>query len=995
TFAGVFTPSILTILGVIMYLRLPWIVGQGGLWMSIGIIVVAHIISFTTGLSVASIATDKKVKAGGSYYMISRSLGLPIGGTLGIALFVGMSFSISLYLIGFSESFLSFWGMEKSIHNIRLVGSASLFIVAVITIISTSLAMKTQYLIMTAILVSLVSVIFGKSNNPGFVPHLKPLPGAESFATLFGIFFPAVTGFEAGVSMSGDLQNPKRSIPIGTITAIIVGFIVYLGLAVFFAYRVDSKALSSDGDVLQKISFSVPLLLAGIWGATISSAIGSILGAPRVLQATSMDRITPSIFARGYGKTEEPRNALLLTIFIAEVGILIGELEIIARVVSMFFITAYGFLNLSCVIENWVSPDFRPEFKIPSWVGLLGTITCLIIMIQLDLLAMLGATFIMSLLFLYIKKRELNLEGGDALKSIWSSLVRYGLYNLSHGSMHQRNWRPNILLFSGGTESRPYLVQLSRALADKRGIITNFHLLEKKDENPVARSRILSDEAEESEGIFTRVMECEDVYGEISQISRFHGFSGIEPNTVFLGRAKNLSNAEKFAELICDFENMDYNVLMLDYNKERGFGDMSSVDIWWSGHGNNLSFAFSLARYLQSSVSWSSAEFRFLLISSDRSKLESMGLRLESILAEYRLHGKVKVIYNEDNKRPFYDVIQEESRGTDLVFLGLPNYRMEDVFSIDRKISHFSKSLGSILWIKASSYFHRISFGSSVVEKKKEVEQESLPGYDFGNHPIIKDLLNSNLKNLENLLIQFYDSSFSSFYDGQYYFLKKFRDEIEKTYKEIHHPPKVKKSIDYLDVDLYELLYSYGKEELVSVLEIMKQNEETAIHKLNDYLRSLPSRVSISKRVEDLKKEYEGAFSEKFLGIFPKKKHNYSIQYREIMRYFIDEFISSEVKYYSRKILEQSYEMLQEIYKLRTFVTEEKCKEFNKKEKQNRQKLFIQYLEETDILLLNIGKEELLNKKKLLSGVRVFLQRSRDIFEHPDSNRYFNKTYKH
>ena len=106
TFGGVFTPSILTILGVIMYLRLPWIVGQAGILLTIGIIVIAHLVSIATGLSVSSIATDKKVKAGGTYFIISRSLGLPIGGTLGIALFFGLSLSVSLYLIGFSESFL-------------------------------------------------------------------------------------------------------------------------------------------------------------------------------------------------------------------------------------------------------------------------------------------------------------------------------------------------------------------------------------------------------------------------------------------------------------------------------------------------------------------------------------------------------------------------------------------------------------------------------------------------------------------------------------------------------------------------------------------------------------------------------------------------------------------------------------------------------------------------------------------------------------------------
>jgi amino acid transporter len=120
TFGGVFTPSILTILGVIMYMRLPMIAGEAGLFGTLGIILIAHLISITTGLSVSSIATDKKVKEGGTYYIISRSLGLPIGGTLGLALFVGLSFSVSLYLIGFSESFLGFFDMPLDINHVRI-----------------------------------------------------------------------------------------------------------------------------------------------------------------------------------------------------------------------------------------------------------------------------------------------------------------------------------------------------------------------------------------------------------------------------------------------------------------------------------------------------------------------------------------------------------------------------------------------------------------------------------------------------------------------------------------------------------------------------------------------------------------------------------------------------------------------------------------------------------------------------------------------------------
>ncbi|MBU4037054.1 MAG: amino acid permease, partial [Proteobacteria bacterium] len=430
TFGGVFTPSILTILGVIMYMRLPWIVGQAGFVLTLGIILVAHIVSVCTGLSVSSIATDKKVKAGGTYYIISRSMGLSIGGTLGIALFFGMSLSISLYLIGFSESFLGFWGLPITKDTIRLTGTIAVIAVGSLVIISTSLAIKTQYFIMTTIALSLVTVLFGKGEFAPAKPLLNPVTTTVPLIMLFAIYFPAVTGFEAGVSMSGDLKDPKKSIPVGTISAIALGLLVYIGLAAFFAFRVSSDQLMNNPNILLEISFFPPLLVAGIWGATLSSAIGSILGAPRILQATSSDGITPRIFAKGYGKTNEPRNALILTFIIAEAGILIGELNLIARVVSMFFITTYGFLNLSCAVEKWASTDFLPSFKIPAWVSIIGAAVCFILMLELDFIALIGAVIIMSSIFLFLKKKELTLESGDTWEGVWSSILRYGLNHL-------------------------------------------------------------------------------------------------------------------------------------------------------------------------------------------------------------------------------------------------------------------------------------------------------------------------------------------------------------------------------------------------------------------------------------------------------------------------------------------------------------------------------------------------------------------------------------
>ena len=407
TFAGVFTPSLLTILGVIMYLRLGWVVGQAGIYAAIGLIILAHIISISTGLTLSSIATDKKIKTGGIYYMLSRSLGLPIGGAIGITLFIGTAFSIALYIVGFVENFIAieaisnFLGMEGSINDTRIIGSLVIVLLVILAYTSTSIALKAQFFILGAIALSLISIIVGiftQADVQQTVNSINVAPEAPNLIVIFAIFFPAVTGFTAGVAMSGDLKSPKTSIPLGTLAAIGVGFVVYISLALFFALYVDRDLLINDTNFLQKIAWFSPLVIAGIWGATLSSALGGLLGAPRILQAMSIDKITPKLFAKGAGKNNEPRQALIFTFIIAELGILIGELDIIAAIVSMFYIAAYGFINLAYVLERWANSDFRPSLKIPKWIGIIGFITSVGVMFKIDTLSM-GVSLLNELTF--------------------------------------------------------------------------------------------------------------------------------------------------------------------------------------------------------------------------------------------------------------------------------------------------------------------------------------------------------------------------------------------------------------------------------------------------------------------------------------------------------------------------------------------------------------------------------------------------------------------
>lgn len=660
TFQGVFTPAILTILGVIMYMRLPWIVGNGGLWMTLGLIVVAHVVSLTTGLSVSSMATDKRVKAGGSYYILSRSLGLPIGGALGIALFVGLSFSVSLYVIGFSESFLGYIGEELSVTNIRIVGSSLLAAVAVVTLISTALAMKMQYFIMAAIAVSLVSILIGNGDLP--VPetvHMEAVVGGASLAVLFGVFFPAVTGFEAGVSMSGDLKNPKRSIPVGTMFAIVVGLAVYCMLAWFLAWRIPADALTNNPRVLLEYAWIEELVVPGIWGATVSSALGSILGAPRILQACAADGIGPRFFERGVGAANEPRNALILTVLIAWGGVLVGELDAIARVVSMFFLTSYGFLNLAAFIESWVSPDFRPEFRIPSVVSLVGAVTCFLLMIQMDLGAMAGATAAMGLLYVLLKRRELTLESGDTWSGVFATLVRWSLSQLAKEKGHERNWRPHVISFGGdGT----------RALAEQF----------------VGRSGLFSDLS----------AECRDWEHRAAAVE-YHGLPGLRPNTIWLALEEVLAAPEAALAFIDGVDPDRFNILV---SRSRPAVVAGRIDVWWRGRGGSLAFSLALIRSITALRRWRRAGVRFHIPLYNAAARRIVERRISHWLEQARVTADVRSVSAET-----LPDIERLSADAAITVLGLPG--TDDPTEFAARLRQIAEGLPNVLLVRPSSDF--------------------------------------------------------------------------------------------------------------------------------------------------------------------------------------------------------------------------------------------------------------------------------------------------
>ena len=710
TFSGVLTPSLLTILGVIMYMRLGSVVGySSGIFQVVLIIVFSHLISVTTGLSVSSIATDKKIDKGGIYYMLTRSLGLPIGGAIGLTIFFATALSIALYLIGFSESLIpvlndAFGIGEITVNKLRLIGTIALLLVLAVAYISTSFALKIQYVILALIILSLGSIFLGSAK--GLTVGNDQI-SSPNFAVLFGIFFPAVTGFTAGVAMSGDLKSPRISIPWGTMLSITIGLVVYLALAFFIYYNIDSEILKTNNNVLIEFGAIPLLVLGGVWGATLSSALGGILGGPRILQAMSLDLITPKIFAKGHGVNNEPRNALFLTFIIAEMGILIGELNVIAELVAMFYMAAYLFINISCFLEQWSSPDFRPKFKIPIAVSLVGAIATFLLMIQLNLAATLVAVIVMMAFWFWLSKKDLVLGTGDVWFSVWTSIVKTALKNLQKKSVHKRNWQPNILLFSGGTNNRPHLIEFSKSIMGRGGMVSNFDLIEVESASTLfpKSHQIVKDEEIADDTIFHRKLYCQNIFKGIETIANTYGFTGVDPNTILMGWARNTKDPKWFGEMTNKLKDLDYNILFLDYDQDRGFGKYAEINIWWTEFNKQNELGLQMVKFLRNSPWWKSATLKIYYVNNADKENKQIEQIIQLMLDKKRMRADVVVIDNTTEQKDINDHIKTRSHEADLILMDLPLLEKDKENDFIEASNLLFTTIGSALFIEASSAF--------------------------------------------------------------------------------------------------------------------------------------------------------------------------------------------------------------------------------------------------------------------------------------------------
>ena len=719
TFLGVYTPSVLTILGVMMYLRFGWVVGNTGMPLALLVVVMASSITLITGLSASAVATNMRVGVGGEYYMVSRSLGLELGGAIGIPLFLCRTLSLTLYAFGLAESLTFLWPPEWGAPPLQLLTAGIIVITTAIAGRSAELSLKLQIPIMVAVGLSVLALAIGVLSSgvttPEWTPHYaRSAPGG--FWYVFAVFFPSVTGFTAGIGMSGDLKDPQRSIPKGTLLAVLTGTLTYLAILVLLSVsaKLDGNTLAlidpSAPPVWTKVALFGPyLVFPGAWGAILSSAFGSALGGPRVLQALANDGLAPRILART-SSTGQPTIATWAAGFMALAAVVLGDLNAVGRWVTIFFLTLYVTINMAAALESLVGdPSYRPTIKVPWFVSLLGSAGAVVMMFLINYWACFAALTLELALYSYLRKKALQSSWGDVRAGLWTALARFALLKLKGRTEQARNWRPNILLFSANPANQMGLVRMANWFNQNRGLVTLCQVIEgnldEENKRLAKRLKRMEDSLDE-EGLvaFCEVDIVRDFESGVINIAQANGYAGLQSNTLMFGWPENDKGLEMLLRVTRRVSCLEKNSILVRLPKSEKKFKRDRIDVWWRGMHHNGDLMLLLAHLLNLNADWRQAELFVRSIVQSEEERVAMTARLEEMILDARIDARADVIVQQDGD-DVADLMHRSSSQADIAFLGLapPDSGAEPEYAV--RLAHLARGFNAAILVHNTGPF--------------------------------------------------------------------------------------------------------------------------------------------------------------------------------------------------------------------------------------------------------------------------------------------------
>ncbi len=725
----VYFTALATILGAILFLRFGFAVGTLGFWGVIGVILLGHMVTIPTALAISELATNKRVEGGGEYFIISRSFGMNIGATIGFALFFSQAISVAFYIIAFTEAFEFFFNWVSERYDLilpRQVISIPAMIGLSVLILKKGAAvgMKTLYIVVAILLVSLALFFLGGTEygeaNAFSLASAEKGDVKNNFFLVFAIIFPAFTGITAGVGLSGDLKKPSKSIPVGTLLATITGMIVYFFIVYKLAQSASLATLADPNNqlVMSDIAlFGAIVIPLGLAASTFSSAIGSILVAPRTLQALAADRSFPirslnSFLRKGSGESNEPFNATLVTVVIALIFVFMGDVNSVATIISMFFMVTYGSLCLISFLFHFGSaPSYRPSFRSRWYISLVGFVASIWVMFKINTWFALGAIILMVLLYLFINNYHKRRKG---LVSIFTNALFQLNRNLqvylqqTRKSRGKEEWRPSAICISRDSMHRDTAFQLLNWISFKYGFGTYIHLIE---DYYSRTSRVKSTDVQEKlikrfkgkrSHVYVDTMISPSYTSAVAQAIQLPGISGMENNMViFEYDRKNPDNLKEIIENFSLVNAGSFDVCIFS-SSERAIDYKNGIHVWIrSSDYENSHLMILLSFIIQGHPSWKKSEISIFDVCKKEHEGETRK-NLEELVQSGRLPITSKNIQmiSEIAEVNTKSTISNHSANAGLAIIG---FRSETLKHDGPKLFDGFEEMGNILFVNSHS----------------------------------------------------------------------------------------------------------------------------------------------------------------------------------------------------------------------------------------------------------------------------------------------------
>jgi len=720
--APVFFTAISTILGAVMFLRFGYAVGNLGFLGTLGIILFGHLVTIPTAMAIAEIATNQKVEGGGEYYIISRSFGINIGAAIGIALYMSQAVSVAFYVIAFAEAFTPVIDFVKVEYDILLPKRAiSLPVVILLVFLmmkkGANIGMKALYVVVGILFIALILFFVGDTGYQaaGEFDMLAKVDDNKGFFFVFAIVFPAFTGMTAGVGLSGDLRDPKKSIPMGTLMATVIGMVIY----VFIAYKLTISAspydLVNDQLVMSKIAVWGWLIIPfGLACATISSALGSIMVAPRTLQALAGDRIFPApkmnrTLAKGKPETNEPYNATIVTGIIAVVFVALGDVNAVAQIISMFFMITYGSICLISFLQHFAAdPSYRPSFKSKWYISLIGAVLCIYLMFSMNARYAFIAVIVMSITYVIISNTKKDSEGlVKIFQGVVFQLSRQIQVFIQNAERSEENWRPSVICISSDFFQRPVAFSFMRWVSHRYGFGTYIHYMNgyfskethKKSKDEL--SRLIKISGENKSNVYLDTMISPSFTSAIAQAIQLPSVSGKDINMILFEYAKSEpGNLHQIVENFTLVRSAGLDICILG-TSEKDFGFMHNIHIWITPADlENGNLMIMMGYVLMGHPDWKKAQIKIFSIFPANEMAEQRAELIE-LIKTGRLpisSNNVELIAKKENVST-KEVINQRSQDADLTIVG---FRSEALKQNEDALFEGYEGVGNVLFVNAA-----------------------------------------------------------------------------------------------------------------------------------------------------------------------------------------------------------------------------------------------------------------------------------------------------